>query len=117
MFGLVLLALLWEQLIYSDFLKCLWGFPEVFSFASKSILYTRVPGQGYQHDRGVHHERVPEDIGRTVTTTAQNTTLQPRKPPKADQELHRLRILPLQPCFPATGNKNAGNAQQNAIHA
>ena len=37
-------------------------------------LFPRVPGQGYQHDRGVPHERVPQDSGRTVTN-AQNTTL------------------------------------------
>ena len=37
-------------------------------------LLPRVPGQGYQHDRGLPHERVPQDSGRTVTN-AQNTTL------------------------------------------
>ena len=26
-------------------------------------LFPRVPGQGYQHDRGVPHERVPQDSG------------------------------------------------------
>ena len=30
-------------------------------------LFPRVPGQGYQYDRGVPHERVPQDSGRTVT--------------------------------------------------
>jgi len=37
-------------------------------------LFPRVPRQGYQHDRGVPHERVPQDSGRTVNN-AQNTTL------------------------------------------
>ena len=89
MFCLVLLALLWEQLIYSDFLKCLWGFPEVFSFASKSILYTRCK------QRTKHH-------------------LAPHDPHPADQGLHFEQILSFWLCFCAIGNKKAGNAQQNA---
>ena len=41
----------------------------------------------------------------------------PHDPHPADQGLHFEQILPLQPVFCAIGNKNAGNAQQNAIHA
>ena len=37
-------------------------------------LFPRAPRQGFQHDRGLPHERVPQDPGRTVTN-AQNTTL------------------------------------------
>ena len=75
-------------------------------------LFPRVPRQGYQHDQGVPHERVPQDSGRTVTN-AQNTTqasinLRPDRsgsslirpdrpqdhaPHPADQGLHFERIL------------------------
>ena len=81
---------------------------------------------GYQHDRGVPHERVPQDSGRTVTN-AQNTTqasinLRPDRPEDqaphpADQGIHFEQILPLLPVFCAIGNKNAGNTQQNARRA
>ena len=52
-------------------------------------LFPRVSRQGYQHDRGVPHERVPQDSGRTVTN-AQNTTqasinLRPDRPQDHDQ--------------------------------
>ncbi|MBQ3241244.1 MAG: hypothetical protein IJB00_08700 [Akkermansia sp.] len=40
-----------------------------------------------------------------------------QSPHPADQGLHFEQILPLQLSFCAIRNKNAGNAQQNAIHA
>ena len=65
-------------------------------------LLPRVPRQGYLHDRGVPHERVPQDSGRTVTNV-QNTTQasinlrpdrpQPHDPHPADQGLPFERIL------------------------
>ncbi len=67
---------------------------------------------GYQHDRGVPHERVPQDSGRTVTN-AQNTTL---------HHMTRTRLTKGSTSskssafarFCAIGNKNAGNSQQKA---
>ncbi len=65
-------------------------------------LFPHLPGQGYQHDRGVAHERVPHDSGRTVNN-AQNTTqasinLRPDRPQDHDphpavQGLHRRSFL------------------------
>ena len=78
-------------------------------------LFPRVPGQGYQHDRGLPHERVPQDSGRTVNN-AQNTTQKTMT--RTRQSKGPLRANPpLAALFSRQRQQNAGNAQQKAIHA
>ena len=64
-----------------------------------------------------HRQGKGADVSPSRRQTGQKATLQGRKEPRLTKGSTSSNASPCSSVFALSGNKNAGNAQQNALHA